>query len=96
MMPADVSNLVLSIVKSSDNVFAYFDWFELKEGLLDETPQSLWTNVIHSSANTYYSAATFAQGLMEQIFMRQQRLVITQPWVSKVQESAGIPILSQL
>ncbi|BFT72840.1 OmpL47-type beta-barrel domain-containing protein [Paenibacillus sp. P36] len=62
MMPADVSNLVLSIVKSTDNVFAYFDWFELTEGLLDETPQNLWTNVVHSSPNTYYSSATFALG----------------------------------
>lgn len=62
MMPADISNLVLTIAKSSDNVFAYFDWIELKEGILDETPHALWTNVIHSSTNTYYSAPTFAPG----------------------------------
>jgi hypothetical protein len=62
MMPADISNLVLSIVKSSDSVFASFDWFELKEGTVDETPKALWTNVTHKSTNIYYSSPTFALG----------------------------------
>lgn len=60
MMPADISNLVLSIVKSSDNVFATFDWFELKEGIVDESPKEIWTNVTHKSTNIYYSSPTFA------------------------------------
>ncbi|UKS24754.1 PA14 domain-containing protein [Paenibacillus sp. HWE-109] len=62
MMPADIANLVMSVVKSSDNVFAYFDWFELREGTIDETPQPLWTNVAHTSTNMYYSSASFAAG----------------------------------